>query len=112
MSGATTTPAPKLAKAEDAAVSAARDVPTLIAGLKAVDSPLATQLQGISLIGSKTFWAPIVTHAVTWAVGYWGLNWDAATTEAVAGLISWGLMMAGRYVAKGPITSVLPKPTP
>ncbi len=69
---------PQLAKAEDAAVNAARDVPTLIVGLKAVDSPLADQLQGISLLGSKTFWAPIA------------------------------LMMAARYVAKGPITSVLP----
>lgn len=107
----TTTTAP-LAKAEDAAVNAAHDVPTLIAGLKAVDSPLVDQLQGVSLIGSKTFWAPIVTHAVTWAVGYWGLQWDAATTEAVAGLISWALMMAGRFVAKGPITSLLPAAKP
>lgn len=108
MSGATTTSSPTLARAENAAVSAANDVPTLIAGLKAVDSPLADQLQAKSLIGSKTFWAPIVTHAVTWAVGYWGLQWDAATTEAVAGLISWALMVAARYVARSPIGSILP----
>lgn len=93
-------------------ISSADSVPTLITQAQVMDPALASFLQGKALAGSKTFWAPIVTHLVTWGVGYFGLAWDGATTEAVAGLISCGLMMVARAVATAPITGFFTKGTP
>ena len=99
---------------QTAAIHGAANVPEAARAIAVLDPELAAQIAGKSALGSKTIIAPIVAHALTWAVGHYGLGWDAATTESVAGLISIGLMAAFRVLcANPPIKSLLPqKPIP
>lgn len=94
---------------ETAARNGANDLPSVVQAVAPFYPGLPEFLAGQSALGSKTFIFPVVAHALVWAVGYFGLSWDAAFTESVAGVISMGLMALGRWVATGPITSVLPK---
>jgi hypothetical protein len=107
-----TTPTGLVSNLKTAALNGADDVPAIARAVGALDPDIATFLAGQSALGSKTLWAPIVTHAVVWGVAYLGLSWDPATTESVAGLISIGLMALFRVIAGGPITSVLPAAKP
>ena len=97
------------ANLETATRNGANDVPDVVQAVAPFYPGLQAFLDGQSALGSKTVWAPIATYAVTWAVGAWGLNWDAAFTNEVAGLVAVALMLACRWVASGPITSLLPK---
>ena len=58
-----------------------RGVPEAAQAIAVLDPALNAYLQGKSALGSKTLIAPLVTHALTWAVGYYGLGWDPAVTE-------------------------------
>jgi len=105
-----------VANLQTAAVNGAKDVPEAVKAIATLDPGLSQYLAGQSALGSKTVWAPIASYAVTWAVGKFGLGWDTATTNEIAGLVAVALMLAARWVASGPITSILlksaPGPTP
>jgi hypothetical protein len=93
----------------DKAIAAAKDVPSLLAGLQAINSPLADQITGKSLVASKT---PIVTLLVTaaaWASTKWGLGWSDAVDEAVAGFALLVASYVMRYVSTLPITGLFQK---
>ena len=92
-----------------AALHGAPDVPEAINEIGQMNPAYAAWVQGKSALGSKTIVSGIVTHALAWAVGYYGLGWTAADTETVAGLISWGLMTLFHYISKVPVTSILPQ---
>ena len=97
------------ANLETATRNGANDVPDVVQAVAPFYPGLQAFLDGQSALGSKTFIYPIVAHAVVWGVGYFGLTWDASFTESVAGVLSMGLMAFGRWVATGPITSLLPQ---
>ena len=94
---------------QTAVLSGARDAPGAIKAVAALDPDYAAWAQGTSLAGSKTVWFPAVSGAVSWAVGRWALGWDPATVSLVAGVISWSVLIAVRYVTTTPITSLLPR---
>src|ERR1700757_2430526 len=107
---AATTTTSLVGNLQSAALNGARGVPEAAQAIAALDPALNAYLQGKSALGSKTLIAPLVTHALTWAVGYYGLGWDPAVTESVAGLLSVGLMAGAGVVTSMPITAVFPKP--
>jgi hypothetical protein len=76
---------------------------------RAINSPLADQITGKSLVASKT---PIVTLLVTaaaWASTKWGLGWSDAVDEAVAGFALLVASYVMRYVSTLPITGLFQK---
>jgi hypothetical protein len=97
---------------QTAARRGADDVPAAIKTIAVMDPDYANWMQGKSALGSKTIIAPIVTHIVAWAVGYYGLSWDAETTESVAGLVSVGLMGLFHTISTTPVRSWLPQSAP
>lgn len=119
VSNATSTTTAAIAKATDrpsllsnlrtAVRSGAQDAPAVVREIGALDPRIATFLAGKSALGSKTLISPFVVHALTWAVGAYGLNWDATFTEAVAGFISMLIMGGLRFVTDTPIKTLLPK---
>jgi hypothetical protein len=108
MSGTTAPAAPATTKAtlEASAIKAAQDLPDLLAKLQAVDSPLADQITGKSLVSSKT---PVVTLLVTgiaWVSARYGLGWDESTDTAIAGAALLAASYAMRFVSTTPITGL------
>lgn len=70
------------------------------------DPDLAAFLSGQALVTSRAIYGPVVSGAITWAVGHWGLGWDDATVNAVTGLVGIAVGMLFRILAKAPITGV------
>ncbi len=85
----------------DEAVAAAKDVPDLVAKLKAADPALAAQIEGKALLTSKTPWGTLACAVAAYASTRWGLGWDQSTDA----LISGGALVIGSYVMRY-ITSV------
>jgi len=64
------------------AITAAKDLPTLITGLQAVDPALAQAMIPKALIASKTPWGTSLGTVVGWLAGKYGLTCTAATVAA------------------------------
>ena len=95
--------------AETAAIAAAKDAPTLIANLSAVDSPLVQQLNGKGLLFSKTAWGAVLVPLLT--VGgakYFG--WSADTTLDVLGALMAVGGIVARLATKAPISALVSAP--
>jgi hypothetical protein len=128
---------PTLQTAQSAALSgaitAAKDVPTLIAGVKAIDPDLAAQLIDKTLRQSKTPWGTLAGTAagtaIAWAIAHFSLAcgpaatagcWDADTVATVTDIAKLGGAALGtlvgsyimRYITVSPIGGILSLPTP
>jgi hypothetical protein len=68
----------------NAAISAARDLPDLVNRLQEADPGLASQLEGTTLLASKSPLGTVIGLGVGWAVAHFGLACSAATV-AVSG---------------------------
>ena len=71
-------------QAINSAVSAAKDVPDLIAKLNAIDPALGQQLAGKGLAWSKTPWGTLAGTAIGWAIPHYGLACAAVAFGATA----------------------------
>lgn len=127
MSTTTTPPAPPSTPAENRAVLAAKDIPTLVAGLQAAGSPLADNLIPKALLASKTPWGTIIGTGIGWAVTHYGMActatqttacWSQNTIDVVTGAgVLLGTVLGSyvmRYISKSPIggiVSAAPVPT-
>lgn len=98
--------------ARDRAIADAKDLPSLINNVSAVDPALASQLTGKALLASKTPWGTIAGGVVGWLVSHYGLGWDQATCDVVAGACVLLASYAMRYVTAAPITGVVSAPKP
>lgn len=87
------------------AINAAKDLPSLVSNIQAVDPALAQQLTGKALIASKSVYGVIATTALTWAVTKYGLGWDANTVDAVSGAVVLVATAVFRKLSTTPITS-------
>ena len=98
---------------ENDAIASAKDAPTLVANLNAINSPLATQLEGSALLAAKTPLGAIAGYGVAWLVTKYGLGWDPATTQLASGLLALAGLTIGAYVTRyfakptGPITGIV-----
>ena len=101
---ASTSPAPTV---RDQVIADAKSLPDLIAKAQTVDPALAEQLTAKSLAASKTPWGTLASGIIGWLVAHYGLGWDSATCDLVAG----GAVLLGsyamRYVTKSPIGGIL-----
>lgn len=98
----------------DAAVGAARDLASLVAFLEKTDPEFAARvanwLVSKSLLGSKTIWMPPLLGGLTWLAGHFlpaGLL-DSTSIGLFALALAFGAMVAGRIVARFPITCFFP----
>jgi hypothetical protein len=92
-----------------AAISAARDLPDLVNKLQAADPQLAEQLEGKSLVASKTPLGTFVVPAVVWVSAHYALGWDATTCSMIAGALVLIGTYAMRYVTTSPIAGLFSK---
>lgn len=94
-------------KARDDAIAAAQNLPTLVAGLKAADPALAQSLEGKALLASKSPWGTLAGGIVAWLAAHYGLGWDQATCDLVAGA---GVLVAAylmRKITAAPISGIV-----
>lgn len=107
------------------AVKAAQDMPHLVAMLQTADPTLAQQIEGKSLVASKTPWGTLVCSAVAFFATKYGLActaavttncWSNDTVDLVGGLAAMGGALVGSYIMRSitsaPITGVLTKGPP
>lgn len=90
----------------DQAVSLARDIPSLIKQAAVIDPDLAAKWTGKSLAASKSPWGSLAGGVVSWLVAHYGIGWDAATCDLVAGA---GVLIASyvmRAITELPITGI------
>jgi hypothetical protein len=101
-----------LDRVRDNAIADAKDLPSLVDGLRTADPNLAAAITGKSLVASRTPGAILLTSGVTYLAGRYGLGWDADFCALVAS----GVLLAASYVMRAissaRITSILPKATP
>lgn len=97
---------PNATAAEAAAIKAAQDLPGLIAGLKAVDSPLADQLTGKGLVESKTPLVSLLVTGAAWASAKWGFGWSEEVDAEVAGMALVLISYLMRAISSVPITGL------
>lgn len=98
--------------ATDRAVSDARDLPSLVNNLSAVNPDLAQQFTGKLLLASRSAPGPFVTGALTWLVAHYALGWSPEFTSMVAGGV---VLLAGyalRYITSAPISGVVRAQSP
>lgn len=115
MFGPQITPPPP--KPEDLAVAGSDSLNGFVASLRAVNPGLATQIEGKSLLGSKTIYIQLATPVVSFIAGQalakYGLALDDDSAKTLAGLLALGMSaIAGiivRLFTRAPITSLLPK---
>ncbi len=101
------------AQAINAAIGAANDLPSLIAGLKQVYPSLAQQLTGKGLLLTKSSYGPALIGAVSYAAALLCLHWDDNTCAIVAGFAVYASSTLIRRVTNSPITGWLrPAPIP
>lgn len=93
----------------DQAIAEAKDLPTLVAGLSAVDPGLARQFQGKALLESRTPLGTLLVTGVTYLAAKYALGWDQATDELVAGLALLVVSYAIRLVTSAPIAGLFKK---
>lgn len=90
----------------DRAVTFARDIPSLIRQAAITDPDLAAKWTGKSLAASKSPWGSLAGGVVSWLVAHYGIGWDAATCDLVAGA---GVLIASyvmRAITELPITGI------
>lgn len=90
----------------DQAVAAARDLPDLIAKASALDPALAQKFTGQALLASRSPWGTLAGGVVAWLASRYGLGWDSATCDLVAGA---GVLLGAfvmRWVTQLPVTGV------
>jgi hypothetical protein len=78
------------------AVSAAKNLPDLIAKAQEVDPSLAAALQGKALALTTGPVINAVVAVVTYAAGKFGLGWD----EGTCAIVAWGAIVVSMYVMK------------
>ena len=90
----------------NAAIAAAKDLPTLYANLQAVDPALAAQLTGGATTATMTPISTAVVGGLVWLSTKYGLNWDQHFCEilvlvggAAAGYISHWLASCSKKAA-------------
>ena len=113
MSGTSTSTVSKITQLENSAIKLAQDGPSLLSNLQAVNSPLADQLTGKSLIASKSPLVTLLASAAAYASAKYGFGWDQQFDVAVAGgaLVIAGYVM--RWVSTVPVTGLFKaKPVP
>lgn len=96
----------------DQAVGFARDIPSLIKQAAVFDPDLAAKWTGKSLAASKSPWGSLAGGIVSWLVAHYGIGWDAATCDLVAGA---GVLIASyamRMITELPITGIFRAATP
>lgn len=123
MSTTTSTPTPA---ATSAAITAARDLPTLINNLQSANPQLAAQLVPQALAASRTPWGTIVGTGVGWAVAHYGLAcsvasaavancWSQDTINIMTGVgVIVGTLVGSyimRYISVSPIKGLFTTPT-
>lgn len=64
-----------------------------------------------SLLGTRTFWAALITPIVGALAARYAVGLDGATVGAIATVLTSGAMIVMRTVTQAPVTSVLPKGT-
>ena len=97
----------------DKIIADAKSLPDLIATAKTVDPDLAAQLTPKALIASKSPAGTLAAGVVAWLVSHYGLGWDQATCDLVAGLAVLAGGYAMRYITASPIGGIITKgPTP
>ena len=90
------------------AIAAANNLPTLVAGLEAINSPLTKQIEGTSVIASRTIWGHMILLAIGALVAKYGVNWNDETQAEVAGGLlllaqaAWGVI--ARAITTGPLS--------
>ena len=98
--------------ATDQAIAAARDLPDLINKAALLDPALAAKFTGQALIASRTPWGTLAGALVAWLVSKYGLGWDQATCDLMAGA---GVLLGAylmRTITEHPITGLLRAATP
>lgn len=95
----------------DQVIADAKDLPSLVDGLKAVDPALAEQFTGKALLASKSPWGTLLAGAVTWLAGRYGLGWPPEVCALLggAGVLAGAFVM--RAVTKSPISGLFTKGT-
>lgn len=92
----------------DRVIASAQSLPDLISKAETFDPALAAKLKGQAAIASATPAGALVGGAIGLLVTRYGLGWDAATVNAISGL----LILAGGYVAhwaQAKATTIVPK---
>lgn len=79
-----TTTSATQAQVRDSVISAAKDVPTLVAAAKASDPALYAAL---TKTGAGNQWYPVAVSAVSWLAAKYAVGWDATTCSAVAAVV-------------------------
>ena len=97
----------QLQAARDRAIADAKDLPSLINNVSAVDPALAASLTGKALLASKSPWGSLAGGIVGWLVSHYGLGWDQATCDLVAGACVLAASYVMRYITAAPITGVV-----
>lgn len=95
------------AASRDMVLSVGKGTQDTIRIAEAADPDLAAFLNGQAFLTSRSIYGPIISGLITWLVAYFGFQWDAATVNAVTGLVSVAFGMLFRVLAKAPITGVL-----
>ena len=91
----------------DKLVADARSLPDLIAKAQMVDPALAEQLTNKSLLASKSPPGTLIAGVVAWLAAKYGLGWDQATCDLIAGV---AVLLGGyamRYITKSPIGGII-----
>lgn len=101
-------------KSRDAAIAAAKDVPTLIAGLETADPAMAQAITGKALAASKSVYGGIAVLMVTWLASKFNLGWGADTITLVAGglVLTWLRMVTFAPIAGLFRVPAVPAPVP
>ena len=92
------------------AVAFANSLPDLIGKLDDIQPGLAAQLESKPLLASRSPWGTLAVTAVAWAVAKYGLGWDEATQQIVAGVAILVGSYAMRLITKQPIAGIVSTP--
>lgn len=89
------------------AVSRSSTLLELVANLRTADPALAQQIEGKSLLASRTPWGTLLAGIIAWGAAHYGLNLSPDAQVELAGL---GVVIgsyAMRYVTAAPISSIV-----
>lgn len=95
----------------DQVLAIGRDFPDMLKKAELLDPPLADKWTGKPLIESKSPWGTLAGGIVAWLVTKYGLGWDQATCDLVAGAAVLAASYAMRMLAELPITGIFTKAT-
>lgn len=91
----------------DQIIADAKSLPDLINTAKSVDPQLAASLTPKALLASKSPAGTLASGIVAWLVPRYGLGWDQATCDLVAGAAVLAGGYAMRYITTSPISGIL-----